>query len=40
MLTVRSDAATVKEALANQANDYILKGSSPDEVKQRLQKYL
>lgn len=40
MLTARADAGTVREALTNQANDYILKASPPEEVKQRLLKYL
>jgi len=40
MLTVKSDAETVRKALTNQANDYILKDSGPAAIGERLKRYL
>jgi PleD family two-component response regulator len=40
MLTVKSDAETVRKALMNQANDYILKDSGPAAIAERLKRYL
>lgn len=40
MLTVRSDAETVRKALTSQANDYILKDSGPAAIGERLKRYL
>jgi len=40
MLTVRSDAETVRKALTSQANDYILKDSGPAAIAERLKRFL
>jgi len=39
MLTVQSDAKTVAQALTGQIQDYILKDSDPQSIRERLRKY-
>lgn len=40
MLTSKADLATVSVALRTGANDYLLKHSSPEEIRKRLQRLL
>ncbi|MBT4496375.1 MAG: response regulator [Gemmatimonadetes bacterium] len=40
MLTVKSDAETVRKALTSQANDYIVKDSDLAAIGERLKRYL
>ena len=40
MLTSKADSKTVALALRSQANDYILKDASVEEIKERLSQYL
>lgn len=40
MLTSKADLSTVHQALSNGASDYLLKHSSPEDIRQRLKKHL